>query len=133
MKKIKYLGLNQQLKDRPKVIFYISLFLVGYIAAHLIDHGTTALLGCIAGIAGHWKATWISKVEFSIANFCDIEEFLISNRYVFNRNKNCWEPDIHRLLRFDAQDVMIKKDDNLPLVIGPFYILRKMLSNPIFQ
>ncbi|WP_080933027.1 hypothetical protein [Xanthomonas albilineans] len=133
MKKIRRLGLNQQIKDRPKVIFYISLFLVGYVAAHLINHGTAALLGCIAGIAGHWKTTWISKVEVSIAHFRDVEEFLISNRYVFDENKNCWEPDIHRLLRFDAQDVMIKNNDYLIIVVGPFYILRKMLSNPIFQ
>ncbi|AVQ07842.1 TPA: hypothetical protein HH295_07140 [Xanthomonas vasicola pv. zeae] len=133
MKKIKRLGFNQQLKDRPKIIFYSSLVLVGYVVSHLIDHGTTALIGCVAGIAGHWKATWISKVEVSNANRRETEEFLISNRYSFNKNKNYWEPDIHRLLRFDAQDIMIKKDDDLLLVIGPFYILKKMLSKPQFQ
>ncbi|QBG84422.1 hypothetical protein [Xanthomonas oryzae] len=133
MKKIKRLGFNQQLKDRSKIIFYVSLVLVGYIASRLIDHGSAALIGCVAGIAGHWKATWISKVEFSNANRRETEEFLISNRYAFNENKNYWEPDIHRLLRFDAQDIMIKNDDDLLLVIGPFYILKKMLSNPQFQ
>ncbi|WP_081275057.1 hypothetical protein [Xanthomonas graminis] len=133
MKKIKRLSFRSQLDDRYKVAFYISLMVIGCAAAYFVDYGVSALLGCAAGILGHWKATWVSKVEISVASYGGVEKFLCSNGYVFHKEKQCWEVNIHRYLRFDAQDVNVIRDGDGLVVVGPFYIIRKMLFDPAFE
>lgn len=127
---VKRCSFLEQIRDVWKVCFAVGVIVVVSLGAYkaLPIHGLAngAVAGCVAGVAVHW-------LKFA-------KSAIVVNNDVIWRSK-CWLewhgykkisdnvfiPKVHRLLRFDSQNVTYEKiDDFNTRILCPYAILRKM-------
>ncbi|WP_152624896.1 hypothetical protein [Xanthomonas sp. GPE 39] len=131
MNKIKSMGWRIQTADRYKLAFYISLLLVGITTLlFLPEHNSFrgASIGCCIGLITHLRMTWISSIQIGSESLKRTKEIIQKTGYSQAKH-NIWVPRLHRLLRFDAQNIIFEETKSGVIVTGPAYMLRKITKS----
>lgn len=130
---IKRYSIEKQFNDPWKVIFDISLIAIMCTVGHFMRIQGAAqgmIVGGIVGIFLHWRATEKSSVNFKTNLVPHAKTWLEMKGYIFNQSKNEYIPNIHRLLRFDSQNIKFERiSDSCINMVGPYYILKMFLKN----
>jgi hypothetical protein len=123
---------NEQLKDKWRTVFYIAtaiIVMIGSLFAWWFGEDTAPMIfiGGICGLIGHWIATTVSSLKLPKSKRIIIIDYLETHRYDRMSNGVKYVPKIHRLLRFDSQDVHLYFSGNDELEIrGAYYVLKKI-------
>ncbi|WP_152640339.1 hypothetical protein [Xanthomonas sp. MUS 060] len=131
MNKIKSMSWRIQSADRYKMAFYISLLLVGittllFLPEHSSFRG--ASIGYCIGLIVHLRITWISRTQIGPESLNHTKETIYKLGYSQAKH-DIWVPRLHRLLRFDAQNIIFKETKSGVMVTGPAYMLKKIAKS----
>jgi len=129
--KISTLPFKEQLRDRVKFAFYLALLIIVGALAYILPIDSNASIGMLAGgiggIVGHYRSTRVSRLTLpsTVASQHEIHEYLLSIRYIKTNDDVSYVPDLHRFLRFDAQDIRVSIKDSCSCIFGPLYLMKK--------
>jgi hypothetical protein len=122
------MGWREQIADRYRLFFYIVLLAAGTILLWFLPDKAAlrgACLGACVGLLVHFRITWIFRVELPGETYGDVEMMLRKLGYL-QETQELWIPRVHRMLRFDSQNITVKASGLRLVLVGPAYILRRV-------
>lgn len=123
---------KEQLKDVWKTVFNVVLLAIFVLISWFFGFNGVArgmLCGVIVSVVLNWRFTAISSIRVKSSFVPHAKIWLESKGYVMT-DKNCeFVPNVSRLLRFDSQAIkFVSKDELTSIIIGPYYMLKKIAS-----
>lgn len=127
------LSLRQQVEDRWKLLFYAALLSVLVMVHALLPSSMAAhgmLIGGVFGILGHWRSTSVSSliVPTGVMSLPDLMRWFAEIGYRNSAMGNMLAPNLSRWARFDSQNVALNAVDGGTSVVGPHYVLKRLLG-----
>ncbi|HVX05700.1 MAG TPA: hypothetical protein VHA71_11355 [Rhodanobacteraceae bacterium] len=130
---VKRCSLKEQLSDTWKIIFDLALILIAAAIGHFInDRGAIQgmLVGAVVGISLHWRATTKASVSIKNGTVPYAKKWIEEKGYTLGANGGEFIPSMHRLLRFDSQNIKFMRIDNSSTrMFGPYYMLKMFIKN----
>jgi hypothetical protein len=125
------LSFHAQLRDRWRFAFYVLLLWIIVAIYYWFGVRVDAygiLVGGFMGMFAHWHATCISELKIASANFSegDVARWLLNRGYVSSNKPGEYMPRLHRLLRFNSQNVCVDYDGKTVKIYGPLFITKKI-------
>ena len=129
--KLQRCSITENLRDVWRVGFYVALIICAYFISRDFANQSVAsgiLIGAIGGVLGHWRATWRARVSMVPCHPSKVSEWFESKGYVNSYDGKYLYPGIHRLLRFNSQNIVFSEKEGCLLIDGPFYILKSFIN-----
>lgn len=127
--------IQEQLADIPKLIFVLTL-LVGLIIIGCfmrdVAHGAVIgmLIGAVSGIGTYWYISQKASVAIENRLVPYAKTWIEKRGYIVNTDNQNYSPNVHRLLRFDSQNIrFLRENESTTKLFGPYYILRMFEKN----
>ena len=125
------LPLREQLHDRWRFLFYVALLSLIVTIYFLLGGKTDSkgiLIGGFIGLFAHWQVTCVSLLNVNNKRFVesDVERWLLNKGYIHSENPGEYIPRLHRLLRFNSQNVRIQYDNTVAQIYGPLFLVKKI-------
>lgn len=133
---IRSLPFREQVKDKIRVLFYLTLLLLLLLSSLFIPsliERVGIVVGGFLGLFVHWRTT--RRCSISLASPItrrDIEDILLRLKHVsVEGSKDVYRPDLSRMLYFDSQIVEIENQPDVISVIGPKLVLSVVIKRLI--
>lgn len=130
---IRRCALRRQFLDRRKLLFYATLLLILTLIHALLPNNMAAhgmLVGGVFGTLGHWRSTSVSSlvVPANIMSLSRVMHWPAEAGHREAADVSRWIPELPRWARFGSQDVALVGVEGGTLVIGPHYVLKRLLE-----
>lgn len=130
---VKRCSLKAQFSDTWKIIFDLLLIVIAAAIGQFInDPGAVQgmLVGAAVGISLHWLATTKASVSIKNGTVPYAKKWIEEKGYKLGTSGGEFIPSMHRLLRFDSQNIkFVRADDSNTLMFGPYYMLKMFVKH----